>query len=204
MNLTTHNMKTVYLLFSFTIILIGMSLGQNDTLPFKEIPPAPETFTAGTVAGRMIDALGFRYYWATKDLRAEDLSYKPSEDSRSARETLEHLYGLSETIVNAPQQLPNIRPATIDWATLTFDELRSMTLENIKKASELVKQSEGNMEDYKVIFKRGENQADFPYWNMLNGPIADALTHVGQIVSFRRASGNPIYPGVNVFMGTTN
>ena len=152
----------------------------------------------------MIDALGFRYYWATKDLRAEDLSYKPSEDSRSARETLEHLYGLSETIVNAPQQLPNIRPAVIDWSTLSFEELRRMTLENIEKASELVKQPEGNMEDYKVIFKRGENQADFPYWNMLNGPIADALTHVGQIVSFRRASGNPIYPGVNVFMGTTN
>ncbi|MEL6195276.1 MAG: hypothetical protein AAFR66_24680 [Bacteroidota bacterium] len=197
-------MKIAYLLLCFTFILIGISLGQSNLLPFKEIPSAPETYSAGTVAGRMIDGLGFRYYWATEGLRAEDLSYKPSDDARSARETLEHLYGLSETIVNAPQQLPNIRPATPAWSTLSFEELRKMTLENFQKASELVKEPEENMEDYKVIFKRGENQADFPYWNMLNGPIADALTHVGQIVSFRRASGNPIYPGVNVFLGTKN
>ncbi len=36
---------------------------------------------------------------------------------------------------------------------------------------------------------------------MLNGPISDALTHVGQVNSFRRLSGNPVY-GANVFTGT--
>jgi len=39
---------------------------------------------------------------------------------------------------------------------------------------------------------------------LLNGPIADALTHVGQVISFRRTSGNPIPKGVNVFMGIKN
>lgn len=36
---------------------------------------------------------------------------------------------------------------------------------------------------------------------MLNGPIADALWHVGQVVSFRRSSGNPFNSKVSVFSG---
>ncbi len=34
-----------------------------------------------------------------------------------------------------------------------------------------------------------------------SGPIADALWHTGQIVSFRRSSGNPIPKGVNMLTG---
>ena len=44
----------------------------------------------------------------------------------------------------------------------------------------------------------------FPFWNHLNGPIADALWHSGQIVSNRRASGNPLNSKVNVFIGKTS
>ena len=39
------------------------------------------------------------------------------------------------------------------------------------------------------------------FWHIINGPIADAFTHVGQINSFRRLSGNPV-PKANVFTGT--
>ena len=42
----------------------------------------------------------------------------------------------------------------------------------------------------------------YPFWYMLNGPIADALTHVGQITTWRRIAGNPQPNGVNVFKGT--
>jgi hypothetical protein len=30
-----------------------------------------------------------------------------------------------------------------------------------------------------------------PFWHLINGPMADALTHTGQISSFRRLAGNP-------------
>lgn len=174
----------------------------TDPLPYNQIPDSPDTYSAENVIARMIDGLGFRYYWATKDLRQEDLDYKPSEDSRTSAETLDHLYGLSETIVNAPQNLPNIRPA--DWSGMSFEEKRRKTLENLQQASTLLKQDkEGAMQEYTVIFQRGDNQSKFPYWNMLNGPISDAIYHVGQIVAFRRASGNPIQSGVNVFLGKT-
>jgi hypothetical protein len=39
-----------------------------------------------------------------------------------------------------------------------------------------------------------------PFWHLINGPFSDALTHTGQINSFRRLAGNPI-AGANVFKG---
>ena len=43
-------------------------------LPYYEIPDYPETYTAGSVAARMLDGLGFRYYWATEGLNEDDLN----------------------------------------------------------------------------------------------------------------------------------
>ena len=40
-----------------------------------------------------------------------------------------------------------------------------------------------------------------PFWNQLNGPIEDAVWHSGQIVVFRRASGNPISKKISVSTG---
>ena len=54
-----------------------------------------------------------------------------------------------------------------------------------------------------VIFQRGNELYPYPVWNLLNGPLADAIYHTGQVVSFRRTSGNPLQKGVNVFIGKT-
>jgi len=45
-----------------------------------------------------------------------------------------------------------------------------------------------------------EGRALIVEWHIINGPISDALTHVGQINSFRRLSGNCV-PKANVFTG---
>lgn len=60
------------------------------------------------------------------------------------------------------------------------------------------------LEALQVIFDRGGGQTRFPLWNLINGPISDAIYHTGQVVSFRRSSGNPISKGVNVFLGVKN
>lgn len=175
---------------------------QKQDLPYEQIPDYPEDYTSGNILSRLIDGLGYRYYWATEGLRPEDLAYKPSEEARTARQTLEHLYGLCETIMNAPQRKANIRP--VDWSKMSFEELRKGTLLNLQKASELCAgKTEREVSEFVVIFQRGENSNEFPYWNMINGPISDALWHVGQIVSFRRSSGNPLHPGVSVLRGKT-
>mgnify|MGYP006092578213 FL=1 len=43
-----------------------------------------------------------------------------------------------------------------------------------------------------------------PFWYWINGPLSDALTHVGQINSWRIIAGNPQLKGVNLFIGTSD
>lgn len=169
-------------------------------LPFKTIPDHEDNYSATGVAARMIDGLGFRYYWATEALRPQDLEYKPDSTARSSMETMDHLLGLSTTIVNAVKGLTNFRPVAETF--YTWEEKRKMTLENLKTASDILWGSnDEKLDEYKIKFQRGDNVSEFPFWNNINGPIADALWHCGQIVSFRRASGNPMDSRVNVFMG---
>lgn len=180
------------LLASFTLSLMA----QDSPLPYAQIPDYPDSYSSGNVLSRMVDGLGFRYYWATEGLTQQDLDFKPSDEARTTLQTLQHIYGLSETIKNAPTSTPNTR--SFDWSKLTYQDLRSGTLMNLKKASELYASlSEEDLSTAKVIFRSGE----FPMWNMINGPISDALWHTGQVVSFRRSSGNPFNSKVSVLRG---
>lgn len=192
-------MKT--LPFIILILAVCISLqAQDKTLPYYEIPQEPENYTAGTVASRLIDGLGFRYYWATEGLRPEDLAFEPNKDSRTVEETIAHIYDLSQVVVNATTKTPNV--SGTNNSKISFSEMRKQTLENLKTASDILrKASEADMRTFKIIFKRDSGTTEFPFWNNLNGPIADALWHVGQVVSFRRSSGNPFSDKVSVFTG---
>lgn len=101
-------MKSKYLLF-LALTISFLSQSQNDKLPYYEVPDYPETFTAGTMASRMVDALGFRFYWASFDLKDKDLNYKANDAGRSVKETINHIYDLSKIIVNATQNKANDR-----------------------------------------------------------------------------------------------
>ena len=74
---------------------------QRDSLPYATFPPAPDHYGAGTVVARLLDGLGFRYYWATEGLRIIDLTFRPNPQARTSKETLEHIYSLSNMIINA-------------------------------------------------------------------------------------------------------
>jgi hypothetical protein len=79
----------------------GIEIVKNkDTsdLPYREIPAYPGSFTPGNTVARIVDGLGFRYYWATNGLREIDLAFKPSKDGRTTLETIMHIYDLSEMI----------------------------------------------------------------------------------------------------------
>ncbi len=181
-------------------VSIAHSQSQVAILPYAEIPATPKKYNACTVAARMLDGLGFRYYWATEGLRPEDLAFKPSESGRTADATLDHLYGLASVVLNSVKELPNTSPRPNP--PTTFEEKRRLTLAAIKEASDILKASKPRkMKDFKIIFERGDSRSEFPFWNQLNGPIADALWHVGQVVTFRRSSGNPMNPKVSVLQG---
>ena len=171
----------------------------NDQIPYYQIPEYPETYTAGSVAARMIDGLGFRYYWATEGLRPEDLSYKPSESGRACFETIDHIYGLSRVIVNATMKTVNDRSQNTK-EELSFEEKRTKTLLNFQKAANLLR-NETDLSDFKLTFKSKYGTSEYPFWNNINGPIADAIWHTGQVVLMRRASGNPFNSKASVFNG---
>ncbi len=187
---------------TFSLIISFAIMTSAQDLPFEEIPQYPNEYTTGTVMARLVEGLGYRYYWATEGLTSKDLEYKPSSNARTSEQTIDHIYGLSVTIVNAVQSKVNVRP--MDFSGLTFEDKRKSTLENLRKTSEILRSEGGSdLESFKVIFERDGNRTEFPFWNMINGPISDALWHTGQIVSFRRASGNPLNPKVSVFRGKT-
>lgn len=169
----------------------------QDKLPYDKIPDAPESYTAGSIVSRMIDGLGFRYYWATYGLRAEDLQYRPSKMARTSEETLDHILSLSQVILNSALGVPN----TASLPEMTFEEKRKRTLLNLQQASAIFIKVE-DLSKFTIVFGSGDKKIEFPFWNQINGPISDALWHVGQIVSFRRASGNPFPKGVSVLRGT--
>ena len=173
----------------------------EEELPYREIPEAPANYTACNVAARMVDGLGFRYYWATEGLRPEDLAYKASETGRTAAETIDHVYGLAQVVRNAVAKVPNVSSKTEE--ELDFATKRKLTLLLLEEASKLLRNSsDEDMAEMEVIFERGDNRSVSPFWNTLNGPLADALWHTGQLVMLRRASGNPFNSKVSVFSGT--
>ena len=196
-------MRKRFFVLLFVILAFHIqTTAQEMELPYKEIPDYPSTYTSGNIVSRMIDGLGYRYYWATEGLTEKDLTSRPSEDGRSVFETMEHIYVMSNNILLAPDAEPYERP--VDPQKFSYEELRSLTLSNLKTASEKVLgKTSDEMEDFKVIFKQGDRTSEFPYWNMINGMLSDCIYHTGQIVLMRRAGGNPQNPNVNVFMGKT-
>ncbi|WP_248723674.1 hypothetical protein [Seonamhaeicola sp. ML3] len=178
------------LIFIFILLLSLTSVAQTDLeeLPFREIETYPETYSSNLLVARMIDGLGFRYYWATEGLRDVDLAYKASESGRTSEETISHIYGLSRFIRNSVLDENKDETDT----KLNFQGLRKQTLINLKIVSDTFKKSQDdfNFEDIAV-----------PFWNIINGPISDALWHCGQLVMLRRASGNPFNSNISVFRG---
>jgi hypothetical protein len=171
-----------------------MSFSQNY---FEAITKTPTEISSENILQRMIDGLGFRYYWATDSLRDADLNFRPSPDARTCEETLVHLYNLSFMIKTSVFGEEFERKKLSQ--DLPYPELRNLTLENLQLASE--KLASQNIENIEITFSNGNK---LPVWNLINGPISDAIYHTGQIVSFRRTSGNPINKNVNVLLGKIN
>lgn len=181
-------------------ILLTVSGISQDKPYFYQIPEYPGQYSAATVAARMVDGLGFRYYWATEGLTDQDLRFKPGDSSRTSLETIEHIFQLTQILNNAVHQKPTVNDPGAP--RMDFSLLREKTLRNLEEASKLLKKPDASLTSFPMIFKNPNRTTEFPFWNLVNGPIADALWHVGQIVSFRRSSGNPFPDGVSVLQGT--
>ncbi|WP_157492502.1 hypothetical protein [Echinicola pacifica] len=160
-------------------------------IPFSDISEVPQEYTASAVSARMVETLGFRFRYATEDLRSEDFPFAIEGDGRSIGETIQHIHGLSSLMY---QTITGNEPATVEAGEI--QQLRDQTLFMLDDTYQ--KMLSLSDEELSAIMVRGK----FPFWNFINGPLADALWHSGQIATLRRANGNPMPTGVNVFTGT--
>lgn len=176
---------------------MNMSNSQNNTFPYYEIPDYPSEYNEGTVVARLIDGLGFRYYWATEGLRAEDLAFKPSDDARTTGDTVDHILGLTNVVLHSAIKKVN---EPIDTKGMSFDEKRALTLNMLKQAADIFRSTD-DLSQFKIVFKGENGNTEYPFWNQINGPIADALWHCGQVITHRRSSGNPYNSKASVFTG---
>ncbi len=130
-------------------------------------------------------------------MRVVDLKFKPTDEARTTEETIDHILDLTKVIVNSTLNKINENK---DDSNLTFEEKRKMTLDNIKSAADILRKST-DLSQFKIIFIRDGKTVEYPFWNQINGPMEDAIWHCGQIVSFRRSSGNPYNSKASVFTG---
>ena len=192
-------MKKLILIIIFIPLVSFTQTSYGDDLPFSEIGDYPNEFSQSNIVSRMIEGLGYRYYWATKSLNDNDLNYKPSDDSRTTFEVIKHIHELTIMISSSFEN------KTVDFPSEQYDykSLREKTLLNLKYIYDELKSSP-DFSKLSISFQRGDSIMSFPFWNQINGPISDALWHCGQVVMNRRASGNPLQKGVNVFIGKTS
>ena len=155
-------------------------------LPYYRIPEAPESMSATTVLIRLIDGLGFRYRWATEGLRVEDMEFQPCNSSMKVWELLAHIHGLllvSEGFITG-KELEEITPVRLE-------ERRRKTLDAVLRIREALLELDDEFLGNRM-YSPPWDEREFPIWNLINGPMSDALTHVGQIASWRRINENPI------------
>ena len=189
----------ITLIFLFTLSINAQTDKKEIDLPFSEIGEYPADFSQANIISRMIEGLGYRYYWATKSLTENDLNYKSSEDARSTIQIIEHIYILTMMISSSFEK----KEFKFTSVTYNYDELRTKTLLKLKYIHDELR-SNPDFSQLFIKFERGGTKMEFPFWNQINGPISDALWHCGQVVMNRRSSGNPLQSGVNVFIGKTS
>ena len=189
----------ITLIFLFTLSINAQTDKKEIDLPFSEIGEYPADFSQANIISRMIEGLGYRYYWATKSLTENDLNYKSSEDARSTIQIIEHIYSLTKMISSSFEK----KEFKFTSVTYNYDELRTKTLLKLKYIHDELR-SNPDFSQLFIKFERGGTKMEFPFWNQINGPISDALWHCGQVVMNRRSSGNPLQSDVNVFVGKTS
>ncbi len=164
-------------------------------LPYDKIPEPPSAMNASSILVRLVDGIGFRYRWATEGMKEEDMGFQPCDGSMEVWKLLAHINGLlnvSEAFLTG-SEIAQIQPVSLE-------ERRKLTLDTVVRIREALIELD---DDYLAerLYKVPWAQDELPIWYVINGPLSDTLTHIGQIASWRRINENPIL-GANVFFGT--
>ena len=165
----------------------------NQELPFENISKVPNNISTTNTLLRLVEGLAFRYRWSTENLSEENIKFRPHPTSMSIEEVNSHIFDLVDSTFRVfggeKQNKESLN---------SFKKIKEANLFLFQNFCNLLKE----MSDTDLINLEKETSRKLPFWYWINGPLADALTHVGQITSWRRIAGNPQLKGFNVFIGT--
>ncbi len=154
---------------------------------FQTLDAYPDRQDAVGVLLRLIDGLGYRFHWATAELTASDYAFSPGAGCQTIGALVAHVWGLVNWIH------ATVAGEGAAWRPSDPAEQRLHALALLSAVRDRLATLDGD-----ALFALHID--GHPFWHLLNGPLSDALTHVGQIASFRRLHGNPV-PKHSVFRG---
>lgn len=160
------------------------------------LPDVPKEFNGAGVLTRLIDTILVRYTIASSDLRVEDKHFQVTPESMSMLVLQKHILQLILWSAHAiGVELPKLAIPE------SFDERKA----EIEKMCRLLRSHVAEMDDealskVTIYLKRADTH--YPIWYLINGPLSDAIHHIGQMISWRRISGNPA-PQISPFTGLT-
>ncbi len=152
---------------------------------YENVPAPPTHWDAKNVMIRMLEGIGFRYAHATAELPDHLADYQIAPDVMSMIEVYRHIYELLWWISRSV----GLR-AKYDKSINSLSAYRTATDELCYQLqSQLVQMSDEEVSRSVLHLRR--NDTYYPIWYFINGPLSDSLTHIGQILSWRRAAGYP-------------
>ena len=141
---------------------------------------ATETDTARELLRHTLATVAYRGGKALRDAPAEFATFRASETTRTPLEILAHLgdlFGWAASIARGKQEWKGAEPQ--DW-----EQEAARFFAGLSELDQFLSSSE---------------PLGCPAQQLFQGPIADALTHIGQIAMLRRMAGTPVR-GENFFI----
>ncbi|MFH2037290.1 MAG: hypothetical protein ABIJ45_12870 [Candidatus Zixiibacteriota bacterium] len=158
------------------------------------IPKLPEKVNGANVLVRVIDGAANRFKWSMEGLDESMSNFRPVEGSMNLGELVNHIFILAAWLYKS-----FVDRSFSEEPTGGIHDKKMRTLEILYKIREHLLDMDDS-ELAKITIAHNWSDEKIPFWLLINGPIADILTHVGQICSWRRMAGNPI-PRANLFRG---
>lgn len=170
---TIVNLKKLILIFLLFMSSFSYCQENKAQLPYDISPTYPKKATGRILMAKMLDELGYKYYWATDSLLNDEM--RNTFNSRNLpRLLLEEVYRMSENIINYSSE--NNNPG-LKLEEMSFEDFRKNTLLNLKEASN--------------ILIKNTDATHFSNLNLFVKSIAISNSYCDQIISFRENIGKP-------------
>lgn len=138
----------------------------------SSIPEPPDAYTATTVIARLVQAFEYRFCRAVQGLDASHMDTSPIDGAMSLGELVSHIGDLASWTA-AALSIECEKPGT------DLDAIQNILRQMAQKLDSM---QDADLQDAKLGGTRD-------FWYAVNGPLADALTHIGQVNTYKRLMG---------------